>query len=280
MKVIVTGGSGYLGTHIRRRLRADSLSRREGVDILKPAGPALLEPYDAVVHMAASLDKSPAAAEGCFAVNVQGTLNILAHLRPGQGFVFTSTKDVYGNHALRRKLVSESCPTSFVGQSAYEWSKLIAEKYIEYHSQRLNLHTAIFRLSTTYAPLSEGNAGSFVNFFAGAVRNGTPIRLKARGKQVRDLLHVDDLSDAIRRFLRSGVSGGIFNIGGGPDNRITLLELVNTFSTMLGKDPVLELSPEKETGQMRFVSDIEKARRVLGWHPRIGLKRGLKSVLS
>ena len=280
MKVIVTGGSGYLGTHVRRRLRADSLSRREGMDIRKPAGLGSLAQYDAVVHMAAHLDKSPAAADRCFAVNVQGTLNVLANLRPGQALVFTSTKDVYGNHALRRRLVGESCPTSFAGQSAYEWSKLIAEKYVEYHSRRLNLHTGIFRLSTTYAPLGEGNTGSFVNFFAGAVRNGIPIRLKAGGRQVRDLLHVDDLSDAIRRFLQSGVSGEIFNIGGGPENTITLLELVKTFSAMIGKDPVLELSPEKETGQMRFVSDIEKARRILGWSPRIGLKRGLKTVLS
>lgn len=280
MKVMVTGGSGYLGTHVRRRLEADSLSRRNGIDIRKSAGLGLLAGYDAVVHMAANLDKSPGAADDCFAVNVQGTLNVLAHLRPGQIFVFASTKDVYGKHALHRRLVSEACPTSFNGQAAYEWSKLIAEKYVEYHSQRLDLRTAIFRLSTTYAPLSEGNAGSFVNFFARAVRDGIPIRLKARGRQVRDLLHVNDLSDAIRKFFRSGVPGGIFNIGGGPDNRTTLIELVNTLSALIGKDPVLKLSPEKETGQMRYVSDIRKAQRTLNWSPRIGLKRGLKTVIS
>jgi len=279
MKVIVTGGSGYLGTHVRRRLKADSLSRRDGIDIRKSDSLGLLAQYDAVVHMAANLDKRPRAADDCFAVNVQGTLNVLASLRPGQVFLFASTKDIYGDHALHRHLVSEACPTSLTGQSAYEWSKLIAEKYVEYHSQRLNLRTAIFRMSTTYAPPSEGNAGSFVNFFAGAVRNGIPITLKARGRQVRDLLHVDDLSDAIRRFLRSGVSGGIFNIGGGPGNRTTLFELVNTLSAMIGKDPVLELSPEKETGQMRYVSDIRKAHRILGWSPRIGLKQGLKTVI-
>lgn len=280
MKIIVTGGSGYLGTHIRRRLKADSLSRRDGVDIRKPGRLGLLAQYDAVVHLAANLDKSPQAADRCFAVNALGTLNILKNLRPHQVFVFASTKDVYGTHSLRRRVVNETCPTSFVGQGAYEWSKLIAEKYVEYYGHRLNLRTAILRLSTTYAPLTEGNTGTFINFFAGAIKNETPIRLKARGRQVRDLLHVDDLAEAIQRFLRSKVSGEIFNIGGGPDNTTTLAGLVDTLSAMIRKGPVLELSSEKETGQMRYVSDIRKICRALNWAPRMNLKRGLKTVIS
>ncbi|MEJ2247973.1 MAG: NAD(P)-dependent oxidoreductase, partial [Acidobacteriota bacterium] len=160
-----------------------------------------------MVHLAAHLDKSPKAAERCFAVNAQGTRNVLKSLRSDQVFVFTSTKDVYGNHTLRRRIVNEKCPTSFVGQSAYEWSKLIAEKYVQYYAHRLNLRTIILRLSTTYAPLSEGNRGTFVNFFVAAIRCGTPIRLTAHGLQVRDLLHVDDLADAIKRCLHSKVSG-------------------------------------------------------------------------
>ncbi len=280
MKIIVTGGSGYLGTHVRRRLKADSLSRRDGNDIRKPGCLRMLKQYDAVIHMAANLDKNPAAANRCFAVNTQGTLHVLKNLRPGQIFVFVSTKDVYGSHSLRRRTVNETCPTTFTGQGAYEWSKLIAEKYVQYFTDRKNLRSAIFRLSTTYAPKSEGNKGSFVNFFADAIENGHPIRLKARGGQVRDLLHVDDFSNAIQRFLRSDVSGEIFNTGGGPDNKTTFLELVGLLSGLIGKDPVLELSPEKETGQMRFVSDIRKANRLLQWSPRIHLKQGLKTVIS
>jgi CDP-paratose 2-epimerase len=280
MKVIVTGGSGYLGTHVCRRLKADSLSRRNGIDICKPRSLHLLTQYDAVVHMAAHLNKSPGAANRCFAVNTQGTLNVLKSLRPRQVFVFASTKDVYGNHTLRRKTVNETCPTTFAGQSAYEWSKLIAEKYVQYFADRLNLRTAIFRMSTTYAPPSEGNKGSFINFFVEAVKNEIPILLKARGRQVRDLLHVNDLSDAFQRFLASKVSGEIFNIGGGPDNKTTLAELVDILSKMTGKNPVLTLSPEKETGQMRYASDIGKVRRVLQWSPRISLRQGLKTVIS
>jgi CDP-paratose 2-epimerase len=280
MKIIVTGGSGYLGTHIRRRLKADSLSRREGVDIRKPGSLRSLSRYDAVVHLAAHMDKSPKAADRCFAVNAQGTLNILKNLCANQIFVFASTKDVYGSHSLHRRVVNEKCPATFTGQGAYEWSKLIAEKYVEYYAHRLNLRTVILRLSTTYAPLTEGNTGTFINFFAGAIRRGTPIRLKARGRQVRDLLHVEDLADVIERCLHSKVSGEIFNVGGGPDNTTTLAGLVDILSALIGKDPVLEITAEKETGQMRFVSDIRKIGRAFDWTPRISLERGLKTVIK
>lgn len=284
MKILVTGGSGYLGTHICRRLEArrlevDSLSRREGCDILKPGRLGFLSRYDAVVHLAALLDKSPGAAHRCFAVNALGTLNVLKKLSKNQEFLFMSTKDVYGSHTLRRNRVNEKCPTGFAGQGAYEWSKLIAEKYVEFYAHRLNLRAAILRLSTAYAPPTPGNRGSFVNFFARAIRSGTPIILKARGRQVRDFLHVDDLADAVERCLHSEISGEIFNIGGGPDNTTTLSGLVDLLSSLIGKDPVVEKSAEKETGQMRYVTDIRKIERALGWTPRVGLMQGLETIL-
>ena len=284
MRVLVTGGSGYLGTHICRRLKArrlkvDSLSRREGFDIRRPTGFGFLSRYDAIVHMAAHLDKNPGAANQCFAVNVQGTLNVLKKLHRNQIFIFASTKDVYGNHTLRRRHVNENCPTEFAGQGAYEWSKLIAEKYVEYYAQLLNLRSAILRLSTTYAPLTEGNKGSFVNFFARSIKHGTPIRLKARGRQVRDLLHVNDLADAIERCLQTDISGEIFNIGGGSENATTLAGLVDLLSSLIGKDPVVQKSAEKETGQVRYISDLRKIKRALKWKPCTNLAEGLKTIL-
>ena len=88
----------------------------------------------------------------------------LENLRAGQVFIFCSTKDVYGNHIDSYDAVPESCSTAYCGQSAYEWSKLIAEKYVNYYAARAGARAAVLRLSTVYAPATPGNAGGFVSF--------------------------------------------------------------------------------------------------------------------
>src|SRR5690606_31262980 len=99
MKILVTGGSGYLGTHIRKTLEADDLSRRSGSDILYEDDAAAAFDYDMVIHLAAKLDKSDEAAEDVFETNVAGTINLLRNIRKDAVFIFASTKDVYGRFA-------------------------------------------------------------------------------------------------------------------------------------------------------------------------------------
>src|SRR5687767_4111644 len=125
MKVLVTGGSGYLGTEIRRYFGADDLSRRSGLDVLNVQDVQMAEHYDLVIHLAAHLDKSRDAAEQVFLTNVEGTINILRHIRKDAAFVFASTKDVYGRFADNYTEIPEECQTFYAGQSALEWSKLI-----------------------------------------------------------------------------------------------------------------------------------------------------------
>src|SRR5437773_4743543 len=99
MKLLVTGGSGYLGTHVRQFFEADDFSRRSQLDILNPLDVARVAEYDVVIHLAAYSSKNPADAENCFRTNVEGTLNLLREMRPNSVFIFASTKDVYGPHA-------------------------------------------------------------------------------------------------------------------------------------------------------------------------------------
>src|SRR4051812_4295978 len=132
MKILVTGGSGYLGTHVRRFFVADDFSRRSGHDVLSDYDAQMTSGYDAVIHLAAHLSKDPADAELCFRTNVEGPTNIIKHMAPGSVFIYASTKDVYGKSAEQYDEVPETCQTDYTGQTALEWSKLIGERYVEY----------------------------------------------------------------------------------------------------------------------------------------------------
>src|SRR5881227_4139817 len=125
LRVLVTGGSGYLGTHVRRFFNAEDLSRRTHLDILSPLDAARVGAYDAVIHLAAHLSKDPGETEAIFRTNVEGTVNLLREMSPNSIFIFASTKDVYGAHADDFTEVPEACSTDFASQGALEWSKLI-----------------------------------------------------------------------------------------------------------------------------------------------------------
>ncbi len=108
MNVLVTGGSGYLGTHVRDFFAADDFSRRSGKDVRSEEDVKVASEYDLVIHLAAHLDKSPEGADECFATNVVGTLNLLKNISEGSTFIFVSTKDVYGRFADSQQLVNET----------------------------------------------------------------------------------------------------------------------------------------------------------------------------
>ena len=180
MKVLVTGGSGFLGTHIRKFFAATNLSRRANLDLLNMQDAQTVENYDVVIHLAAELDKSPASAERVFLTNVEGTINILRAMSENSVFIFASTKDVYGRFADTFAEVPETCPTVYSGQSALEWSKLIAERYVEFYAHQRNFRSCIFRLSTVYAQLTVSAASSGVTGRASAPSLPTQDRKSTR----------------------------------------------------------------------------------------------------
>jgi len=279
MKVLVTGGSGYLGTHVRRHFDADDMSRRSGRDILNMQDAAAVRDYDVVIHLAAHLDKSPQGAGQVFLTNVEGTVNLLREMREDAVFIFASTKDVYYRFADNYQLVDEKCPTLYSGQTALEWSKLIAERYVEYYAHARNFRSCIFRLSTVYAPLTEGNVPSFVGHYAEAINKGEPIRLPAGGKPRRDLLHVDDLSRACRAFTDSVIRQGLYNLGGGPENTITLKQLVHTMEQVSGLQAVIDdKNPLPQPVPLDYVTGLGLIKQELGWAPEIKVNEGLKTL--
>ncbi len=279
MNVLVTGGSGFLGTHVRSFFSADDLSRRSGHNVLNLQDAGLAGEYDVVIHLAAHLDKSPEGAGQVFLTNVEGTVNILRQVKENAVFIFASTKDVYGRFADNYETVPESCPTLYAGQSALEWSKLIAERYIEYYAHRRNFRSCIFRSSTVYAPASVGNIPNFPGHYADAINKGEGIALPGGGTPRRDLLHVDDLSAACQAFVDSVIRHGLYNLGGGSANTLTLRELVSRLESVSGLQAVIDDGTSIPAPvPMNYVTDLALIEQELGWSPAIGLGEGLKSL--
>ena len=279
MKILVTGGSGFLGTHVRHFLNADDFSRRSGHDILNTQDVSLVRDYDVVIHLAAHLDKSSAGSSQTFLTNVEGTINIIREVKENAVFIFASTKDVYGRFADNYGEVPETCPTLYSGQTSLEWSKLIAERYVEYYANARNFRSCIFRLSTVYAPASAGNTPNFVGHFANAINLGERLQLPGNGTPKRDLLHVDDFSHACKAFAESIIRHGLYNLGGGAQNALTLKELVTKMEEVSGLQAVID---EENTAiapvPMNYVTDLGLISQELGWKPETSLNDGLKTL--
>jgi CDP-paratose 2-epimerase len=280
MKVLVTGGSGYLGIHVRRFFSADDFSRRSNFNVLSEYDAERVADYDVVIHLAALLDKDPDSAALCFRTNIDGTVNLLRHMRRDSIFIYASTKDVYGAHANDYPEVPEECSTSYCGQTALEWSKLIGERFVEYYAKQRGFRAGIFRLSTVYARPSEGNENGFVTHYVESVKRGWPIRLPLDGTPVRDILHVDDFSHACSAFIESSQNSGIYNLGGGRANSASLRQIIETVSEKIKCEPVIISDPSLPPPvPLNYVTDLTHIRAELGWSPQITIEQGLESLV-
>lgn len=280
MRTLVTGGSGYLGTYVRQFFSADDFSRRLNLDILNDDDAQRVEEYDAVIHLAAHFDKHPDGAKQCFQTNAEGTRNVLRHMRPGSVFIYASTKDVYGSHASDTEDVAENTSTDYCGQSAFEWSKLMGEHYVQYYARQKDLRACIFRMSTVFARPSEGNDFGFVTHYVESIKHRQPIRLPAGVDPIRDILYVDDLSRACRSFINSSIPFGLYNLGGGRLNAVSLRGIIERVAKMIEIEPVIEEDSRLAAPvPLRYVSDLTRINDELGWRPQIGIDDGLRVLL-
>ena len=282
MRILVTGGSGYLGSYVREFFSADDFSRRSSLDIRDEEAVKQVADYDAVIHLAAHFDKDHSGAQECYRTNAEGTANVIRNMRPGSVFIYASTKDVYGSNADGFEYVDEATSTDYCGQSAFEWSKLIGERYVEYYSRKQEIRACIFRLSTVFSRPSEGNAPGIITHYVESIKYRTPIRLPAGVDPVRDILHVEDFSQACRSFIYSKkkVEFGLYNLGGGYSNAVSVREIIKRVSEMIEIEPVIQEDPALPSPvPLRYVSDITRVSDELDWKPLIGINDGLRRIL-
>jgi nucleoside-diphosphate-sugar epimerase len=277
MKTLVTGGSGYLGTHVRRFFEADDFSRRSNLNILDDTDVQKIQDYDVVIHLAAHLDKHSEGAEECFRTNADGTRNVIRHMQPGSVFIYASTKDVYGGNASSFQEVPEDCALDRDGYSAFELSKLIGEGYVEYYARQSGVRACIFRMSAVFGRPSEGNENGFVTHYVESIKHRWPIRLPVDVDPVRDILYVDDFSRACRSFIDSSRAFGLYNIGGGRLNATSLRDIIGRVERMLEIEPVIEEDPNMPAPvPLRYVSDLTRIGDELNWRPQVGIDDGLR----
>lgn len=241
----------------------------------------------AVFHMAAQVAVTTSLVDPIedFEVNIRGTLALLEAVRRRGDrvpVVFASTNKVYGDLAdiplreeadrwlpedaqVRAHGISEARPLDF--HTPYGCSKGAADQYVLDYARSYGLPTAVVRMSCIYGPRQMGteDQGWVAHFLIRALE-GAPITIYGDGKQVRDVLHIDDAVDAYLAAWKQidTVSGRVFNLGGGPDNAISLRQLIRQIEEVIGRPVATSYEDWRAGDQRYFVADARAARDALG----------------
>jgi CDP-paratose 2-epimerase len=331
VRVLVTGGCGFLGSHVCETFRQlgwevvsyDNMTKAEllrtgyRTDAARDHNWRLLEGLGVrmlradVRDLAALLD----AASGCdylvhtaaqpavtigiedplldLSTNVVGSVHVLeAARRHGIPAASCATIHVYGNwlnDELRETEtrcvrdagpVGEDAPTLRGFLTPLHASKASAEHYVRVYASTWGVRAASFRLTGLYGPRQLGGEdhGWVANF---AIRNalGWPLTVYGNGKQVRDVLYATDAARAFVDFFARG-EAGVYNVGGGPDHAISLLECIRLIDQTTGRRSEVRFA-EPRFGDLRwFVCDVTRARQRLGWEPRVEPAEGVPLLIE
>ena len=256
---------------------------------------------DVVVHLAGqvAVTTSVENPRQDFEDNALGTFNALEAARASGRkpiFIFSSTNKVYGGmedveikeHETRYMYanlpdgVSEEQPLDF--HSPYGCSKGTGDQYVRDYYRIYGLPTVVFRQSCIYGPRQFGieDQGWVAWFIIASVLN-RPISIYGDGKQVRDILYVEDLLNAYDLAIEKidECAGEVFNVGGGPQHTLSIwAEFKPILEELLGREIPVSWGDWRPGDQRVYVSNIQKAERVLGWKPKVGVREGIEKLVA
>lgn len=250
-----------------------------------------------IYHLAAQVAVTTSVADPRldFEVNLGGTLNILEAARKSGHrpfLLFTSTNKVYGelsSHALIQMPnryqyrdtagISESQPLDF--HSPYGCSKGAADQYVRDYHRMYDIPTVVFRMSCIAGPRQFGNEdqGWVAHFLYSALR-GVPVMIYGDGRQLRDVLCVDDLLRAMELARQNThlTAGQIYNVGGGSENTVSLRELIEEIERMTGRELEYHWDESRPGDQLVYVTDFSKLRHHTGWQPEFTTRQTLEKI--
>ena len=300
---LITGGAGFIGSHVADRFLAEGWAvhiidnlyngKRQNVpegatfhelDIRDAAAADLIRTLapDVLLHLAGQMDVRKSVAEPIFdaQVNVLGSLNLFEAVRahsPGTRVVFSSTGGVlYGDFTVPPNIETFSKNP----ESPYAISKLAVEHYLAYYGRVHGLEYAVLRYGNVYGPRQDphGEAG-VVAIFCGRILDGRAMTVFGDGLQTRDYVYVGDVVDATYRGATRALpktellDTRAFNVGTGIATDV--LRLANTLTEAAGVSVAVEHAPERPGEQRTSYLDVSKAARQLDWRPAVSLEEGL-----
>lgn len=333
MKLLITGGCGFLGSNLAAEAlrRGDELTlfdnlSRHGAEVnkawLHSQGEFRFEHADirnqndvnrvvretkpdAVFHLAGQVAMTTSIADPRkdFEINATGSHNLLEAVRefsPETAVLYSSTNKVYGDleqftyTETATRYVCDQQPngfderTSLNFHSPYGCSKGAADQYMLDYARIFKLKTIVFRHSSMYggrqfATYDQGWVGWFCQKAVDTARgNKRKFTISGNGKQVRDVLHADDIVNLYFSALEKmdSAAGNAFNIGGGMRGSLSLLELFNLLETILGKPLDYDCLPPRVSDQKIFVADVAKAKTLLGWQPTVSSRDGVTNMVE
>lgn len=254
--------------------------------------------FDVVYHTAGQVAVTTSVLDPRedFEINALGTFNVLEAVRlSGQKpkLLFTSTNKVYGGME-DVKIVDRGSHYDYEGlprgvpesrnldfHSPYGCSKGTADQYVRDYARIYDIPAVVFRMSCQYGPRQFGNEDQgWVAHFLIAAHKGRGITIYGDGKQVRDVLYVEDLVRALRGAMDAidTTSGRIYNIGGGRENTLSLLELIDLIEQFVGRKPSITFDEWRPGDQPVYISDVQAASRDFGWTPRISKSEGVRML--
>ena len=302
-RVVITGGAGFLGSHLCQRLLDDGcevvaldnfitgtpdnvqhLVGREGFRLIRTDVTEYVHvpgPVDQVLHFA-----SPASPIDYLMLPIEtlkvgsiGTLHALGLAKEkGARFLLASTSETYGDPQVHPQPESYWGHVNPVGpRGVYDEAKRYAEALTMAYRRSHDVDTAIVRIFNTHGPRMRPNDGRAIPAFASQALRGEPITVAGDGQQTRSIIYVDDLVEGIVRLVRSDLPGPV-NIGN--PHETSVLHIAETIKALIGSDSEIVYVPRPTDDPSIRQPDISLARRELAWEPTIGFEDGLRRTLE